>query len=82
MTPDELRAILKELKISRGGFGLLLGATRRSGENWTDPEKTKEVPGPVATIALMLKGAPFLLTHLEQIAAERDRRVAKRERRK
>lgn len=66
MKPDELRAILKELGISRGGFGLLLGATRRSGENWTDPEKTTEVPGPVATIAWLLKKRPELVQLLKQ----------------
>jgi hypothetical protein len=60
MTPKQLRTILDELEISRGGFGLLLGATRRSGENWTD-DSTTEVPGPVATVAWLLKERPELL---------------------
>lgn len=60
MTPKQLRAILDDLEISRGGFGLLLGATRRSGENWTD-DNTKEVPGPVATVAWLLKERPDLV---------------------
>jgi len=64
MTPDQLRAILDELGISRGGFGLLLGATRRSGENWTD-DNTREVPGPVATIAWLLKERPELVPLLK-----------------
>jgi len=59
MTPKELRDILSEIGISRGGFGLLLGATRRSGEKWTD-DATKEVPGPVATIAWLLNERPEL----------------------
>ena len=64
MTPKQLRSILSELGISRGGFGLLLGATRRSGENWTD-DKSKGVPGPVATIAQLLKERPELVQLLE-----------------
>jgi hypothetical protein len=61
MTAKQLRSLLNELGISRGGFGLMLGATRRSGENWTDPEKTDEVPGPVATVAWLLKERPELI---------------------
>lgn len=64
MTPKELQSIINELGVSRGKFGLLLGATRRSGENWTDPG-TKSVPGPVATIARLLKKRPELLKVLE-----------------
>lgn len=59
MTPKELRAILSEIGLSRGAFGLWLGATRRSGEKWTD-DATKRVPGPVATIAWLLKERPEL----------------------
>lgn len=66
MTPKQLRSILEDLGISRGGFGLLLDATRRSGENWTDPDKTKKVPGPVATIAQLLKERPELVHLLEK----------------
>jgi len=65
MTPRQLRAILDELGISRGGFGLLLGATRRSGENWTD-DSMKEVPGPVATVAWLLKERPDLMQLLKR----------------
>lgn len=65
MTPKQLRSILSELGISRGGFGLLLGATRRSGENWTDDE-SKKVPGPVATMAQLLKERPELIHLLER----------------
>jgi len=60
MTPKELREILAKLRLSRGGFGLLLGATRRSGEKWTD-DATKQVPGPVATIAWLLSQRPELV---------------------
>jgi hypothetical protein len=66
MTPKQLRTILDELGISRGGFGLMLGATRRSGENWTDPDKTKKVPGPIATIAQLLKERPELIHLLRE----------------
>jgi hypothetical protein len=65
MTPKQLRSILSDLGISRGGFGLLLGATRRSGENWTDDE-SKKVPGPVATMAQLLKERPELVQLLER----------------
>lgn len=64
MTPKQLRTVLAELDVSRGGFGLLLGATRRSGENWTD-DSTNEVPGPVATVAWLLKERPELLVLLQ-----------------
>lgn len=67
MKPKELVAILDGLGISRGGFGLMLGATRRSGENWTDPEKTKKVPGPVATMARLLQMRPELVQLLREI---------------
>lgn len=60
MTPKQLRSILEDLGISRGGFGLMLGATRRSGENWTD-DSSKAVPGPVATIARLLSERPELV---------------------
>lgn len=60
MTPVELKDILGKLGISRGGFGLMLGATRRSGENWTDPDRG-EVPGPVQTVAWLLDERPELL---------------------
>ena len=42
----------------------MLGATRRSGENWTD-DKSKEVPGPVATLAWLLRERPELIHLLE-----------------
>jgi len=61
MTPIELRKILAKLGISRGKFGLMLGATRRSGENWTDPDRCNHVPGPIATIARLLDRRPELL---------------------
>lgn len=67
MTPKELQQIIDELHVSRGRFGLLLGATRRSGENWTDPER--KVPGPVATLARLLKKRPELMKLLEDDAA-------------
>jgi DNA-binding transcriptional regulator YiaG len=60
MTPKELQRILAQLGISRGKFGELLGATRRSGENWTDPDRS-DVPGPVATIARLLEKRPELV---------------------
>lgn len=60
MTPKELQRILEDLKISRGGFGLLLQSTRRSGENWTDPSK-KKVPGPIAVMADLLGQRPELI---------------------
>lgn len=66
MTPKELQRALDELGISRGGFGLMLGATRRSGENWTDPE-TGKVPGPVATMAELLLQRPELVALVQQI---------------
>lgn len=65
MKPKELVAILDGLGISRGGFGLMLGATRRSGENWTDPDK--KVPGPVATMARLLQMRPELVQLLREI---------------
>lgn len=66
MTPSELRHIIDDLGLSRGGFGLLLGATRRSGENWTDPD-TKAVPGPVATMAELLRQRPELVAVVRAI---------------
>jgi DNA-binding transcriptional regulator YiaG len=73
MTPKQLRSILSDLGISRGGFGLMLGATRRSGENWTD-DKNKEVPGPVATLAQLLKDRPELVQLLGREAKRMERR--------
>ena len=73
MTPKELQRILDGLGISRGGFGTLLQSTRRSGENWTDPE-TKRVPGPVATLAELLQQRPELV----QLLAASRRKETKR----
>lgn len=67
MTPKELQRIIDQLGISRGRFGLLLGATRRSGENWTDEDAGKSVPGPVATMAELLRQRPELVAVIEQI---------------
>lgn len=64
MTPKDLQKIIDELGVSRGKFGLMLGATRRSGENWTDPDSRK-VPGPVATLARLLKERPELVHLLD-----------------
>jgi len=72
MTPRELQQILDRLGVSRGRFGLILGATRRSGENWTDPDRGP-VPGPVATMAHLLNMRPELLPIVESINARRDR---------
>jgi DNA-binding transcriptional regulator YiaG len=66
MSPKELQQILDRLNVSRGKFGLILGATRRSGENWTDPDRGP-VPGPVATIAQLLDTLPALLPIVEGI---------------
>ncbi len=71
MKPAELRGILADLKMSRGGFGILLGASRRSGEMWTDDE-TKKVPGPVATVARLLQARPELLTLLKAMRGTDD----------
>lgn len=67
MSPKELQSILDRLKISRGGFGLLLQSTRRSGENWTDPSR-KDVPGPVATIARLLDKRPEMVQIVRELA--------------
>lgn len=72
MTPIELQQILDRLGVSRGRFGLILGATRRSGENWTDAERGA-VPGPIATIARLLDMRPELLPIVESINARRER---------
>jgi hypothetical protein len=66
MSPKELQQILDRLNVSRGKFGLILGATRRSGENWTDPDRGP-VPGPVGTIARLLDMRPELLPIVEDI---------------
>lgn len=65
MTPKRLVEILDRLGLSRGGFALLLGASRRSGENWTDP--AAKVPPPVATMAELLDRRPEVLTVLREI---------------
>lgn len=65
MTPQRLVSILDKLGLSRGGFALLLGATRKSGENWT-ADKAK-VPPPVATMAELLDRRPEVLTVLQEI---------------
>jgi hypothetical protein len=65
MSPKRLVEILDRLGLSRGGFGLLLGASRRSGENWTDPGG--KVPPPVATVAELLDRRPEVLTVLREI---------------
>lgn len=72
MSPKELQQILNRLGVSRGKFGMMLGATRRSGENWTDPDRGP-VPGPVATMAHLLDMRPELLPIVEQINQERVR---------
>ena len=66
MSPKELQQILDRLDVSRGKFGQILGATRRSGENWTDPDRGS-VPGPVATVAYLLDKRPELLPIIEGI---------------
>jgi DNA-binding transcriptional regulator YiaG len=60
-----LVSILENLGLSRGGFALLLGATRKSGENWTAPGA--KVPPPVATVAELLDRRPEVLTILREI---------------
>lgn len=65
VTPQRLAAILDKLGLSRGGFALLLGATRKSGENWTADDAT--VPPIVATIAELLDRRPEVLTVLKEI---------------
>ena len=75
MTPKELQQIIDELGVSRGKFGVMLGATRRSGENWTDPN-TKSVPGPVATLARLLKDRPELVQLLDADRASKKKAKA------
>jgi transcriptional regulator with XRE-family HTH domain len=65
MTTDELRAILKRLRLNQEEFGELLGAHPRSGQNWA----TKSVPPPVATLAWLLDTRPELLPVLQARAA-------------
>lgn len=65
MSPKELRLILDRLGLSRGGFALLLGSTRRSGELWTT--EGNKVPPPVATIAELLSRRPEMLGVLREI---------------
>ena len=60
-----LVSIQEKLGLSRGGFALLLGATRKSGENWTTP--AAKVPPPVATMAELLDRRPEVLTVLREI---------------
>lgn len=65
MTPKTLVEILDKLGLSRGGFALLLGAARRSGENWTEPGRN--VPPVVATVAELLDRRPELIGLLREI---------------
>lgn len=65
MTPKRLSEIIDRLGLSRGGFALLLGATRKSGENWT--ESGRKVPPVVATVAELLDRRPEMLTILRDI---------------
>lgn len=68
LSPKRLLEILDRLGLSRGGFALLLGATRKSGENWTEPGR--RVPGPVAAIAELLDRRPEMLAVLREINPE------------
>lgn len=65
MTPKRLQEIIDRLGLSRGGFALTLGSTRKSGENWTEPGR--KVPPPVATIAELLDRRPELVSLLREI---------------
>ena len=65
MKPVELRTILKKLNLSRGGFAILLGMSRRAGEMWASDE-TERVPGVVATWARLLDSRPELVTWLTE----------------
>lgn len=65
LTPNRLQQILDRLGLSRGGFALLLGATRKSGENWTEPGR--KVPPMVGTIAELLDRRPELVGVLREI---------------
>lgn len=74
MTPEELKATLRELGLSQVEFSRLLGHGARTGQYWAN----ESVPPSVATLARLLRRKPELVDDVREIASDGNRQRGQR----